>query len=492
MTFPGDELNRRYRLEERLGSGAMGSVWRAHDKLLERTVALKELVLQRAGIEDLVRRRERARKEARALAKVEHPAIVSIHDLISVEDDPWIVMSYVSGRPLNKIIQDGPPADEQMVASIGLPVLHGLMACHAKGVYHRDVKPANIVVAQDGSVCLVDFGIARIADEYSLTGDSKLLGTPDYLAPELLDSQPAGPSSDLWALGVTLYYALEGRPPFRAASIQATIGAILYKDPPEPRRRGALAAMVLQMLQKKPSERPGTDTIVAVLRSVLSGSTAARRPYWYGPDRAANRPAAAGTPDRPQLNGRTQLVHAAQRTTSLAGLPTADAAGLISSPATDSAVGTLPAMTDTDAARIINHCADDVAGKLVGAIAADQPARAGKILRIVTADRACRVLDHIMSPSAVASVLAALPPARAARIVQGADTLTVVDALPEMPPRSAGTLITEMDEAHAADVLSRVAPVSVAGILNVVSGELRGRLLQRFPVDFRTMVRRYM
>jgi eukaryotic-like serine/threonine-protein kinase len=352
-------------------------------------------------------------------------------------------------------------------------VLHGLMACHAKGVYHRDVKPANIVVAGDGSVCLVDFGIARIADEYSLTGDSKVLGTPEYLAPELLGGEHAGPSSDLWALGVTLYCALEGHSPFHGASLEATITAVLYKDPPEPRRRGALAGTVLEMLRKKQSARLDAAAVASALRSVLSGGTAARRPYWYGPD------------------GHPPPIRTAQRTMPLAGMPTTDAAEIISGAATDSAVAALLAMEEADAARIINRCPHNVAGKLLGAMAADQPARVGKILDTVPAGRAGRMLDRLSSTDA-ASILAAMPPTGAVRILREADSLTAVDALPEMPPRSAGAVVMAMDEELAADVLGRVAPANVAAILNLVSGELRNRLQQRFPVDFRNLVRRYL
>ena len=251
-------LNDRYRLEQRLGQGSMGSVWKAYDTRLERTVAAKELVCGRDGGEDLGVRRERARREALALAKVEHPAIVSIHDLIyeGAGQDPWIVMAYVRGRPLDLIIKDSQPLDERRVAGIGLAVLHGLRACHERDVYHRDVKPANIVLCDDGSVRLVDFGIARIVGKNPLTVDSNVIGTPEFLAPELLTDHRPGPGTDLWALGVTLYHALDGRSPFRAETLPATIAAILSKNLAEPRTRGEVAALVLTMLRKHPAERP--------------------------------------------------------------------------------------------------------------------------------------------------------------------------------------------------------------------------------------------
>ena len=188
-------LNHRYRLEERLGQGAMGSVWKAFDTRLERTVAAKELVSGRDSAENMDVRRERVRREALALAKVEHPAIVSVHDLIyeGSRQDPWIVMSYVRGRSLASCLRDSQPLGERKAASIGLAVLQGLMACHARNVYHRDVKPANIVLSDDGTVRLVDFGIARIVGKNSLTVDSTVIGTPEFLAPELFADHQPGP-----------------------------------------------------------------------------------------------------------------------------------------------------------------------------------------------------------------------------------------------------------------------------------------------------------
>ncbi len=284
----------------------MGSVWKAYDTRLERTVAAKELVSARGGGEDLDIRRERVRREALALAKVEHPAIVTIHDLIyeGPGQDPWIVMAYVCGRSLDSIIGDPQPLDERRVAGIGLAALQGLMACHEQDVYHRDVKPANIVLSDDGSVRLVDFGIARIVGKNPLTMDSNVIGTPEFLAPELFTDHQAGPATDLWALGVTLYYALEGRSPFRAETLPATIAAILSKNPPEPRTRGEVAALVLTMLRKHPAERPDAATVAAVLRRVASGGA-----------RPPGRPAGPGArgPGRPPARAEPRAAQGAVR-----------------------------------------------------------------------------------------------------------------------------------------------------------------------------------
>jgi tRNA A-37 threonylcarbamoyl transferase component Bud32/flagellar motility protein MotE (MotC chaperone) len=501
MTHAGDELNQRYRLVKPLGSGAMGSVWEAYDQLLDRTVAVKELVPQHAGIEDLPRRRERARTEARALAKVEHPAIVSIHDLISVGDDPWIVMGYASGRPLDRIIRDDPPMDEQSVAGIGLPVLHGLLACHARGVVHRDVKPANIVMARDGSIRLVDFGIAKILGESTLTASSKLLGTPEYLAPELLADKAAGPPSDLWALGVTLYYALERRSPFHTGSIEATITAILHNDPPRLTSRGALADMVLAMLRKVPAARPDGNEVAQVLRSVLGGIPSAQRPWWHRPDRPERRdqdgPERRDRPERPGPDARTRpapgrnAAAADLDTVPLARMPTADAVAIVSGASTDDGVGMLVQLPEPSAARILDRCTNHVAGELIGGMAGTQPQRAAKILQIVSSGRAGRVLDYV-SDRVAASILTVMPAGDAARILRECDIRTAGGALAQAPPRNAGQIVKAMDGKRAVDVLSNVAPVQVAAILIVVSEELRRTLLQRFTPSFRTLVRRFM
>jgi tRNA A-37 threonylcarbamoyl transferase component Bud32/flagellar motility protein MotE (MotC chaperone) len=476
MTYPGAKLNGRYRLDERLGTGAMGSVWKAYDQLLDRTVALKELVPQHPGIEDLPRRRERARKEARALAKVEHPAIISIHDLISVGEDPWIVMGYASGRPLDKIIHGNPPMAEPAIASIGLPVLHGLLACHASDVVHRDVKPANIVVAKDKSIRLVDFGIARIVGEATLSQSSKLIGTPEFLAPELLEGKPAGPPSDLWALGVTLYYALEGRSPFYARSIEATITAILYKDPPQPTRPGRLADMILRMLHKEPEARPAGQAVAAVLAAVSSGGSSLARPV--GPP-VVPPLGPAGPRARPRDTG------------ALSNMPPADASAIISGTSTESGVAALLRMPEASAARILDPCTSQVAGELIGGIAAAQPGRAGTILQIVAADRAAQMLDRA-GEGVAASVLAAMQPGPAARILRECDVRTAEAALAEMPPRNAGQVVTALGPDRAVKVLARVAPAGVAAILRVVTEELRKSLLERFSPSFRDLIRRYL
>jgi tRNA A-37 threonylcarbamoyl transferase component Bud32/flagellar motility protein MotE (MotC chaperone) len=486
VTSPGEVLNRRYRLLERLGEGSMGSVWKAQDTFLERTVAVKELICDRYGAEPVMVRRERVRREALAMAKVEHPAIVTIHDLIYVgsSKDPWIVMAYMRGRPLASIIRQDPPLGAQKVASIGLAVLAGLRACHESSVYHRDVKPANIVVGPDGSVHLVDFGIARILGEDTLTAESKVLGTLEFLAPELLNGRSAGAATDLWALGVTLYYALTGKAPFRAETEGATIAAIFSRNPPEPRGGGAVADVVLQMLRKRPQDRPDGAAVAAALRggaatTVLATPAAPRQ----------DRPAGVPRQQPPGYHrDAIQPIRQVPRMTPLSGLPVRDAAEVVADWPADKAARELVALGETEAANIVNRCDDPVGGKLLSAIAADHPARARKILEMVTVDRAGLLLDH-MSSVAAASALSLPPSATAVRVLGRADTPTVVGALSEMPPHSAASVVLAMDEPRAVEVLGHATPATVAAILRNVSLAGRGQaLLDRLPGRFRGLL----
>ena len=257
MTSENRVLQDRYRLLSELGKGGMGSVWLAQDELLDRKVALKQLALE-INPTDVAERRTRALQEAKALARVDHRAIVDIYDVFIADGNPCIVMKYIRGPSLATIIRERAPLGEQQIARIGLPVLRALDAAHAANVVHRDVKPANIVVADDGLVYLVDFGIAKIIGEQSLTSRSKMIGTPEFFAPEQIEGTGVGPPADLWSLGVTLFYALEGYSPFRRRGDQegaATILAIVRDDPPPPQRQGPLASAIVQLLKKRPSQR---------------------------------------------------------------------------------------------------------------------------------------------------------------------------------------------------------------------------------------------
>ncbi|MER5427318.1 serine/threonine-protein kinase [Streptosporangium roseum] len=256
----------RYRALGQLGAGGMGVVWRAQDELLHREVAIKEVRLG-PGLPEAQRAemRERTLREARAAARLGHPSIVAVHDVIAQDGRPWIVMDLVRGRSLAQVIRQDGPLPAERVAAIGLAVLDALALAHSRGIMHRDVKPANIMLAHDGGVLLTDFGIATLEGDVQLTSPDALVGSPGYMAPERLRGTGDGPAADLWSLGATLYAAAEGQSPFQRSVPVATLGAVLTEETPFPSRAGGLAPVLLAMLVKDPRDRPG----VAVLRTAL-------------------------------------------------------------------------------------------------------------------------------------------------------------------------------------------------------------------------------
>ena len=517
MTSPEKSLNGRYRLMRRLGGDGMGTVWQAFDNDLERTVAVKELAPGAFGDEDVATRRERAKREAIALAQVEHPVIVTVHDLITVDHAPWIVMGYVPGKPLSEIIKrhDQVPLPERKIAAIALAVLDGLRACHTSQprVYHRDVKPGNIIIGPHGSVHLVDFGIARIVGKVPLTDAQRIIGTPQFLAPELFENEPIGPGTDLWALGVTLYYALTGHSPFGAETYAGIFYAIKFRNPPEPRAGGPLANLVLQMLSKQPEDRPDAATVATVLSGVASQpDRSSGRVFWTEPRTRTERLASDWPPPYEQPAGpsaSTPLVPE-PRPSELSGLPVLTQAQVAAGMPTDRAVGELLALSRHDAARVINCCDEALGGNLLSAIAvpgqpsADdrdvsaKPATARKILHMLPLDKCGELIDH-MSSIALAAVLALPPAADITRIVNRADIATLVGAISEMPADRAAPLVLAMaggraaDLERAAELLRQAGPARAADILrSVPSASHRHQLLRRLPESFRASVRKYL
>ncbi|MGW0802484.1 serine/threonine-protein kinase [Nonomuraea sp. NPDC002799] len=245
-------LAARYRLLEPLGRGGMGTVWHGRDELLDREVAIKEVPLPTGPARTVLA--ERTRQEARATARVSHPNVAAVYDVIEVAGQPWIVLELVRSRTLGqKVAQDG-PLSPRAVAKIGLDLLQGLCAAHTAGIVHLDVKPDNVLLAHDGRVVLTDFGIAAMDGEAPLTQTGMLTGTMDFLAPERVTGD-ACPQSDLWSLGATLFMAVEGRPPFCRDTAIHTLVAVLA-DPPDPfQRAGPLASVLVGLLDKDPATR---------------------------------------------------------------------------------------------------------------------------------------------------------------------------------------------------------------------------------------------
>ncbi|MFF3393736.1 protein kinase [Streptomyces sp. NPDC002669] len=271
-TESGLLLAGRYRLGEVLGRGGMGKVWRAHDEVLHRTVAVKELTAgQYVAEADRVVLHARTQKEARAAARITHPGVVTVHDVLEYDNRPWIVMQYVDGPSLADAAKESGEMEPREAARIGLHVLGALRAAHAAGVLHRDVKPGNVLLAGDGQVLLTDFGIAAIEGDSTITRTGELVGSIDYLAPERVRGADPGPASDLWSLGATLYTAVEGRSPFRRTSPISTMQAVVTDEPPTPGRAGPLAPVITALLRKEPDERPTAAEAERMLLDAMEG-----------------------------------------------------------------------------------------------------------------------------------------------------------------------------------------------------------------------------
>ncbi|MFI1357005.1 protein kinase [Streptomyces sp. NPDC020898] len=265
----------RYRLVDVIGSGGMGRVWRAHDELLHRAVAIKELTAALYVSEsDQAILLARTRAEARAAARINHPAVVTLHDVLEHDGRPWIVMELVEGNSLADEVKDAGRVEPREAARVGLWVLRALRAAHAAGVLHRDVKPGNVLLSPDGRVLLTDFGIAQVDGDTAITRTGEIVGSVDYLAPERLRGEDPGPSSDLWALGATLYTAVEGRSPFRRTSPLTTMQAVVEDEPAEPRYAGVLAPVITALLLKDPAVRPSAAEAEEMLAEAAEG----RRP----------------------------------------------------------------------------------------------------------------------------------------------------------------------------------------------------------------------
>ncbi|MFF7792034.1 protein kinase [Streptomyces sp. NPDC007991] len=261
----------RYRLIAKLGHGGMGTVWRAKDETVDREVAVKEpRVPEHLPERERANAFERMRREARAAARLDHPAVVGVHDVAVVEGQPWIVMELVPGRSLGDALQEGTLSARE-AARIGLEVLGALEAAHAAGILHRDVKPDNVLLGRYDRVVLTDFGIAQIEGETSLTDTGGFVGSPEYIAPERVLGQRPGPASDLWSLGVVLYAATEGVSPFRRSNTPATLQSVLNATPAPPASaHGPLAEAITSLLDKDPARRPDAARVRALLEAAAN------------------------------------------------------------------------------------------------------------------------------------------------------------------------------------------------------------------------------
>ncbi|MCX4694183.1 serine/threonine-protein kinase [Streptomyces sp. NBC_01408] len=267
-------ISGRYRLLEQIGRGGMGIVWRARDEVLAREVAVKE-VRAPAGLEaaELQRMYRRLEREAWAAARVSHRGVVTVYDVASEDGRPWIVMELVRGLSLADVLEAEGTLTPQRAAHLGEQVLAALRSAHDAGVLHRDVKPGNVLIANDGRVVLSDFGIASLEGSSAITMTGEMVGSPEFLAPERALGQDPGAGSDLWALGVMLYAAVEGGTPFRRDTPLATLRAVVEAELPRPRRAGPLEPVLEGLLRKDPAERLSAAEAARMLRVVGAGGT---------------------------------------------------------------------------------------------------------------------------------------------------------------------------------------------------------------------------
>jgi tRNA A-37 threonylcarbamoyl transferase component Bud32 len=278
----GRLLGGRYRVGREIGSGGFGVVRAATDELLGRQVAIKEIRLpHHLPAHERAVLRQRVMREARAAGRLHHPGLVPVFDVLETDGRPWIVMELIDGPSLATLTRTRGPLSRAEVAAIGVSLAYALEAAHRAGTVHRDVKPANVLMPADGKARLTDFGIALSTGDPTLTRTGMLLGSPSYIAPERARGQAGGPSSDVWALGATLFAAVEGTEPYQAATPLATLTAIVDGDRAPFQRAGMLAPILHDLMALDPSRRPSLRETRARLRAALPSSPR-RGSAWAG------------------------------------------------------------------------------------------------------------------------------------------------------------------------------------------------------------------
>ncbi|MCZ4097929.1 serine/threonine protein kinase [Streptomyces sp. So13.3] len=345
----GALIGGRYQLVELIGQGGMGRVWRGRDKALERDVAVKEVLLPQ-GLSSGERDHflQRVAREARAAARLNHPGIITVHDVVEHEGAPVIVMELVTGTSLAALIAQDGALPVQRVAEIGAAMLKALQLAHAAGIIHRDLKPDNVLLMGD-RVIITDFGIAHMADATTaLTRTGAVIGTPAYMSPEQLEGKPPAPAGDLWSLGATLYSAVEGAPAFHGDTFSALVIAVVTKEPRPPVRAGALQPLLAALMTKDPARRPTAEQALSALdevartgaavlapiptptpTAVVSSAAPAPAGAWL-PPQPSHAPSVGGRPPAQSLRPAGPGLHF--QPTAAAGAPTGARAGSAVSP----------------------------------------------------------------------------------------------------------------------------------------------------------------
>ena len=265
----GRTLAGRYRLESVIGRGSMGTVWAATDEVLHRRVAIKEIDfppgMAPGEVEQL---HKRTLREARAVAALSNPYVITLFDILTLHTGPVIVMELLHARSLAEVIKQVGRLPDGQAATVGVAVASGLLAAHAAGITHRDVKPGNVLICDDGRIKLTDFGIARSSGEQTMTATGLLLGSPAYIAPEVANGVPAGPISDAWGLGGMLFACVEGRPPFDQGTAIATLTSVVKDSVPPHPHSGRLGGVIAGLLVKTPQLRMRIDRSLTIMRGI--------------------------------------------------------------------------------------------------------------------------------------------------------------------------------------------------------------------------------
>jgi eukaryotic-like serine/threonine-protein kinase len=292
--IPRRWIGDRYECVRLIGRGGMGEVWQARDTLLHRDVALKRLTYtDESGNEGSA---ARTMREARLAARLNHPNAVSIYDVVMDDGMPCLVMELIDGHSLKEMILSQGRLDPMTAARIGREVARALAAAHRRGIVHRDVKPANVLIDQDGTAKLTDFGIARDDGDSGLTTTGTFIGTPSFLSPEIASGEPSTTAGDIWALGATLFAAVEGRPPFGTGNALVVLSRIALNPPPPPQHAGPLTPIVMGMMRRNADERPHAARVVHELDGVLRGAHDDAPPPRWPPGPPPGPPSPAGAP----------------------------------------------------------------------------------------------------------------------------------------------------------------------------------------------------
>lgn len=317
----GRLLAGRYRLQDPIGRGSMGIVWRGRDELLHRDVAVKEVHLTAFALEagtptsaDVAY--QRALREARTAARLTHPSAVTVFDVVEEDGSPWIIMELVRARPLDRVIIEDGPLPPLEAAELGSSLIGALAAAHEAGVLHRDVKPSNVLVTSDGHAVLTDFGIATFAEDPTVTQAGIVVGTPGFTAPERVRGDIATPASDLWSLGATLFAAVEGRGPFdRVGGSTAISAGVAVEDAPRAPSAGPLGPVIDALLRRDPATRPTAAAAAKLLSEAATAARTGARPLGDG-WLAAEADTASGAPAKidvaPPADSRTYIGAAAR------------------------------------------------------------------------------------------------------------------------------------------------------------------------------------